>query len=122
LVLAGVLAIGAVRFTVDAAHTEPIGAPESHILGALVPDTVTALESDESPGGGPDGRYVLRGPQAGILADVPFGLRMEREGHGIDVATPPYRHEWEVPYRWRHPDDATGFIDYVVGQSTIDDW
>jgi len=122
LVLAGVLAIGAVRFTVDAAHTELIGASESHILGALVPDTVTALASDESPGGGPDGRYVLRGPQAGILADVPFGLLMELERHGLDVGIPPYRHEWEVPYRWRHPDDATGFIDYVVGQPTIDDW
>ena len=125
--LAVALLVGAGRFTYEAAHVEPEDQQNALLrpLPVLAPPTVDRLSAGDAPGGGLDGRYILRWDDSGGWSDaVAYGLLLELERHGFDVRTPELRSKFEVPYRWSEAGDppATAYIDFAVGEANIEHW
>jgi hypothetical protein len=116
--------IAATAFTYDAAHT-PMQAPrENDAVAYLAPATVEALRSGDLPGGGEDGRYLVRWDQDALsIGSQGYAIFLELERQGFDVgATDAYHASGATPQRVLQPEDATAALHYVVGAEQIDVW
>jgi len=129
LLLAGTLAVVGVAFTVDAATSEPLNDVESETVARIAPPVAAALRDGETtdgtpvPGGGPEGRYLVRWHQNELATPAEgYGMLLELERQGLDVGG----HEGDdaaiVPRRVRYLEDATATVNVVVGEGYIARW
>jgi hypothetical protein len=121
--LGALLVATVASFTYDAAHTEVPAASESRVLRHIAPVVVDKLRSGQVPGGGEDGRYLVRWDEDALaIGSQGYGFLLELERQGFDVGVPAAHATGAVPHRVRDPKDATATISYVIGQSNIDRW
>jgi hypothetical protein len=119
VVLVGVTA----SFTWDAASTERPAASESDTLARVTPEVVARLRSGDLPGGGEDGRYLVRwGQDALAIGSQGFGFLLELERQGFDVGVIDWLATGAVSHRVRDLDDATATVNYVIGEQHIETW
>jgi hypothetical protein len=111
------------KFTYDAAYVEPPAAEESATLAKITPELTAELRSGDLPGGGEDGRYLVRwGDDALAIGSQGFGFLLELERQGFDVGVIQAHATGAVEHRVRALDDATATINYVIGAQHIDRW
>ncbi|MFP5321240.1 MAG: hypothetical protein ACLGIC_05255, partial [Acidimicrobiia bacterium] len=82
-VLAAVVTVNTVA--ADAVDAEPSDAEVSDVLGAVVPDTIAALEAGEGAATGRDGRYHVTWRDAYHIGSQGFGLVNELERAGFEA-------------------------------------
>jgi hypothetical protein len=118
------MVITAAAFTYDAAGI-PIQAPrENDAVAYLAPATTEALRSRELPGGGEDGRYLVRWDQDALsIGSQGYAILLELERQGFAVGAPDiYNAAGVPPHRVIEPEDATAALHYVVGAEQIEVW
>jgi hypothetical protein len=119
--LTAVLVVAAAATTWEAARGTPPQPGQAAVNTALLPEAVDALRAEGAPGGGIDGRYLVRSddPVSGGLNTFTLLLELERRGFQVGVE------EWAAvsarPFRLLAPQDATAVVTYVVGPA-IEDW
>jgi hypothetical protein len=110
-------------FTYDAAHTEVPAASETDALRHVAPVAIERLASGDLPGGGEDGRYLLRWDEDALaIGSQGYGFLNELERQGFDVGVPEAHSTGSVPHRVRAPGDADAIVNYVIGEANIDRW
>ena len=87
-----VVGVSSVLFIGDALDAPPPSPTESRILGALVPETVAALEAGVGDAVGPDGTYLVEWTDAYYFGSQGYGLVSELERAGLDARTAAHRH------------------------------
>jgi hypothetical protein len=108
-------------FAVDARDAEPTQAIYSSILADFTEVTTAAIDAGDTPGGGPDGRYLVTWTDGINLGSTGYGLVDELERRGYDAgATAPYG-PGVVEHRVLDPDDATAEIHISFGPD-IERW
>ncbi len=119
--LAAGAAVALVAATWSAAHAEPPAPEQAQAHAHVLPEVVDALEADDAPGDGRDGRYLVRSddPVMGGLSSYTLLLELERQG--FDVGIDPAFAVDARRSRVLAPDDATAVLTYVVGPA-IDSW
>ncbi|HMG45175.1 MAG TPA: hypothetical protein VK611_27835 [Acidimicrobiales bacterium] len=111
------------KFTYDSAFVEPPAAEESAVLAEVTPELVAELRSGDLPGGGEDGRYLVRwGEDALAIGSQGFGFLLELERQGFDVGVVQAHATGAVEHRVRSLDDASATINYVIGEQHIERW
>jgi hypothetical protein len=119
--LVAVLGVSCVALIVDAVDTEP---PEPHLsstLGAVLPETMAALERGEGPATGRDGRYMVAFSDALYFGSQSYGLVSELERAGFDAGMTDVLHVPITDHRVIGPDDATALVVLATGHN-IDRW
>jgi hypothetical protein len=119
--LVAVLGVISVALIVDAVDTEP---PEPHLsstLGAVLPETMAALERGEGPATGRDGRYMVAFSDALYFGSQSYGLVSELERAGFDAGMTDVLHVPITDHRVIGPDDATALVVLATGHN-IDRW
>ncbi len=119
--LAAVLVVAVAATTWEAARANPPQPGQAAVNAAVLPEAVDALRAEGAPGGGMDGRYLVRSDDqvSGGLNTFTLLLELERRGFraGVD--------EWSAvtarPFRVLAPRDATAVVTYVVGPA-IEEW
>jgi hypothetical protein len=119
---AAAMIAGAGALTLDAAAAEPPVASMSRVVGLLAQDTLGAIESGTVPGGGPDGRYVLRWDDLELPAGHADGLLLELERSGIDVGIDEAQGLLGGDHRVMPPDHATAVLTFVEGPNALARW
>jgi hypothetical protein len=117
LALTGVLVVGSAALTIDAVDTHP---PEPHLsstLGAVLPDTVAALERGDGAAVGRDGRYTVIFSDAVYFGSQSYGLVSELERAGFDVGMSDVLHVPVTDHRVIGPDDAAAAIVFATGKN-----
>jgi hypothetical protein len=109
-------------FTVDAAHTDIPSARLTRTLRNVAPDTIAALTAPNAPGGGKDGRYLVRWADPLGIGEHGWGLldEMERAGLHVYVDT-----RDAVPARFHRlleGKEPTAIVTIVGGAARIDDF
>src|ERR687897_505218 len=115
--LTGVLVVGAGALTIDAVDTDP---PEPHLsstLGAVLPDTVAALERGDGAAVGRDGRYMVVFSDAMYFGSQSYGLVSELERAGFDVGMSDVLHVPVTNHRVTGPDEADAAVVFATGQN-----
>lgn len=121
--LGAVLVLSTAAFTYDAAFTEPPARTESETLTNVADAVVPQLRSGDLPGGGEDGRYLVRWGQDSLaIGSQGFGFLLELERQGFDVGVVDWVGTGAVRHRVRDMADATATINYVVGERHIETW
>jgi hypothetical protein len=118
--LAAGLAVVAAAVTVhttvaDATDAVPSDAEVSVVLGALVPDTVAALERGEGAATGRDGRYQVTWRDTFHIGSQAFGLMSELERAGFDAGLPPLFRVPATDQRVVDAPDATAVVIVASG-------
>ena len=119
--LVGVLGVSCVALIVDAVDTEP---PEPHLsstLGAVLPETMAALERGEGRATGRDGRYMVAFSDALYFGSQSYGLVSELERAGFDAGMTDVLHVPITDHRVIGPDEATALVVLATGHN-IDRW
>jgi hypothetical protein len=101
---------------VDAVAPDPV---ESSVLAHVAPGTIAALRAGRAPGGGPDGRYVVRWSDSLSIMPAGYGLVLELERAGFDVGAVPAMSTNVVPHRARTDDEATATVLMVRGEAGV---
>jgi hypothetical protein len=117
LALTGVLVLGSAGLTIDAVDTDP---PEPHLsstLGAVLPDTVAALERGDGAAVGRDGRYMVVFSDAMYFGSQSYGLVSELERAGFDVGMSDGLHVPVTDHRVIGPDEAAAAVVFATGQN-----
>jgi hypothetical protein len=113
--------VSTVVFSVDAATTEPPATSLSTTMGALVPDTVDALEDGDEQYRGRDERYLVEWSDALYIGAQGIALlnELDRAGFdvGVDEAWSPAAPRW----RARSNAEATSYIQ-MANSTKIDFW
>lgn len=117
IVVAGLVAVASVTLAVGAADTDPPDAQLSATLGAVLPDTVRALERGEGSATGRDGRYMVFYSDAMYFGSSAFGLVNELERAGFDVGLPEVLHVPATDQRVIGPDEATAAVVIATGEN-----
>jgi hypothetical protein len=119
--LSGVVGLALCITISQAANAKPPQPGQASIHSRVLPDAVDALRSGRAPGGGVDGRYVVRSddPVSGGLNTYTVLLELERQG--FDVGIDEFYSVPARPFRVLTPSNATGVVTYVVG-AAIEDW
>ncbi len=121
--LAAVMVVAAGQLTWQAAHEDVQLPRQSAVLAALVPPTLEALRSGDAPGGGVDGRYLVRwGDDQQGFGFAGFGLLNELDREGFDAGAVASHGAAVVPHRVLGLDEATATVNYVVGPDMIEKW
>ena len=111
------------KFTYDSAFVEPPAAQESATLVEITDQLVPELRSGDLPGGGQDGRYLVRwGEDALAIGSQGFGFLLELERQGFDVGVIEGHATGAVKHRVRAAGDATATVNYVIGDQHIERW
>lgn len=111
------------KFTYDAAFVEPPAKEESDILAHVLPPLADELRSGDLPGGGEDGRYLVRWRSDALaIGSQGFGLLLALEREGFDVGVMEGMATGAVEHRVRPEADATAGVEYVVGEEHIERW
>jgi hypothetical protein len=108
-------------FAFDAAYTEVPAARLTRTLRGVAPDAVAALTADDAPGGGPDGRYLVRWVDPIAIGEHGWGLFDELERVGLDVYVDPASATGAGDHRVLDEADATAVVS-VVGGPYIDEF
>jgi hypothetical protein len=117
LALAAVLVVGSAALTIDAVDTDP---PEPHLsstLGAVLPDTIDALERGDGAAVGRDGRYMVTFSDALYFGSQSYGLVSELERAGFDVGMLDVLHVPVTDHRVIGPDHADAALVFATGQN-----
>jgi hypothetical protein len=123
--LATILLATSTAFVWDAAYTSPPQPiTQSETVRGVAPATIQALRSASTPGGGPDGHYLMSWHEdAHSVGMSGFGLYLALDRAGFDVGVPGHL---AVEAGGRHrvitPDEATATIHLVIGEAAIDRW
>jgi hypothetical protein len=120
--LVALLVVAGTTFTWDAAHSEVPAAHESRTLRLVAPRAIRALRSGDVPGGGEDGRYLVRWEDTLGIGSQGYGFLLELERQGFDVGVPRQHRTGAVAHRVRELDEATATVNYVNGQEAIARW
>jgi hypothetical protein len=121
--LASVVVVASAVLAGEAARAEPLQPDGSHALALLVPDTVAALGEGAAPGGGADGRYLVRWSEDVLsIGSAGFGLLLELERAGFDVGADRSMAAAVVSHRTLTHDEATATVNLVRGEEAIDRW
>jgi hypothetical protein len=115
--LTGVLVVGAGALTIDAVDTDP---PEPHLsstLGAVLPDTIAALERGDGAAVGRDGRYMVIFSDAMYFGSQSYGLVSELERAGFDVGMSDVLHVPVTDHRVIRPEEAAAAVVFATGQN-----
>ncbi len=120
--LAAVVLVVTGLFAVDAGSTDVPSARLTRTLRHVAPDTVAALTADGAPGGGEDGRYLVRWVDPLGIGEHGWGLvdEMERAGLHVFVDT-----RNAVPARFHRlleGKEPTAIVTVVGGGARIDDF
>jgi hypothetical protein len=111
-----VVVVGSLALVVKAVDLDP---PEPHLsatLGAVVPDTIEALERGEGTATGRDGRYTVAWDDPLFIGSQAYGLVSELERAGFEAGT---SETWHVPitdHRVIEPEEATAALHFVTGE------
>jgi hypothetical protein len=119
--LAVVLVVVAGMFAVDAAYTEVPVARMASTLRAVAPDTIAALKADDAPGGGEDGKYLVRWVDPIGVGEPGWGLVDELEREGLHPYLDRFQYRGAREHRLLDEVDATAIV-HVVGGPAIDDY
>jgi hypothetical protein len=117
-----VMLAGAAALTLDAASAEPPAASVSRVIGLLAQDTIGAIEAGTAPGGGPDGRYLLRWEDLELPQGHADGLLLELERHGLSVGVDDAHSLLDGDHRVMRPSDATAVVTFVEGANALARW
>jgi hypothetical protein len=121
--LAAVTLVAAAQFTWQGAHEEVQAARETAVLARLAPPTIAALRSGEVPGGGEDGRYLVRwGDDQEGFGVGGIGMLNELERQGFEAGAIPQFATAVDPRRVLELDEATATVNYVLGTDMIEKW
>jgi hypothetical protein len=121
--LAAVMLVAAAQFGWQGAQVEVQAARETGVLARLAPPTIAALRSGDVPGGGEDGRYLVRwGDDQEGFGVAGLGLFNELDRQGFTVRAVKFFGFAVVPYRTMDVDDATATVNIVVGPDMIERW
>jgi hypothetical protein len=121
VVLLGALGASSVALTVDALDTDP---PEPHLssaLGAVLPETIAALDGAQGAATGRDGRYMVAFSDALYFGSQSYGMVSELERAGFDAGMADLFHVPITDHRVIGPDDATAQIVFATG-ANVDRW
>ena len=121
--LAAVTLVAAAQLGWQGAHEEVQAARETGVLAQLAPPTIAALRSGDVPGGGEDGRYLVRwGDDQEGFGVAGLGLFNELDRQGFTVRGIKFFAFAVVPYRTMDFADATATVNTVVGPDLIEKW
>jgi hypothetical protein len=119
--LVAAVGVGSVALTVAAVETDP---PEPHLssaLGAVLPETMAALDRRDGAATGRDGRYMVAFSDALYFGSQSYGLVSELERAGFDAGMSDVLHVPITDHRVIGPDDATALVILTTG-ANIDRW
>jgi hypothetical protein len=116
LALLGALVVGSVALTADAVDTDPPEPRHSSTLGAVLPDTMAALERGEGAATGRDGRYMVAFSDAVYFGSQSYGLVSELERAGFDAGMTDLFHVPITDHRVIARDDATAIVVLATGE------
>jgi hypothetical protein len=119
--LVGTLGVGSVALTIDAVDTDP---PEPHlssVLGAVLPETLAALERGDGAATGRDGRYMVAFSDALYFGSQSYGLVSELERAGFDAGMADVLHVPITDHRVIGTDDATALVVLATG-TNVERW
>jgi hypothetical protein len=102
-------------FTVESASVEVVTRP-SRIVGALLPSTMEALDTDAPPGAGREARYLVTWSDPVNLGVHGYSLISELERHGFEVGTTGERAPQVGEHRVTSIDEATAFVHLAGGE------
>ena len=121
LALTGALVVALATTTWDAAHAQAPQPGQARLHAVLLPDAVAALRGGTVPGGGADGRYLVRSDDPLSAGLNTFTVLLELERHGLDAGVDATHAVSARPFRVLPESDATAVVTYVVGPR-IADW
>jgi hypothetical protein len=101
---------------------EPPAASVSRVIGLLARDTIGAIEAGTAPGGGPDGRYLLRWEDLELPQGHADGLLLALERHGLRVGVDDAHRLLDGDHRVMRPSDATAVVTFVEGANALAHW
>jgi hypothetical protein len=113
--LAAVVVVSAVLFSVDAVDAEPPAPRLSSTLGAVVGPTADALRDGVGAADGADGRYVITWEDALHIGSQAYGLVSELERRGFTVGMTSGLVVPNTKYRTIDPTTATAEIHFATG-------
>lgn len=119
--LVAAVGVGSVALTVAAVDTDP---PEPHLssaLGAVLPETMAALDRGDGAATGREGRYMVAFSDALYFGSQSYGLVSELERAGFDAGMSDVLHVPITDHRVIGPDDATALVVLATG-ANIDRW
>jgi hypothetical protein len=109
--------------TYDATSSEKHAAEESYSLGIVARQLLPKLDAGELPGGGKDGKYLVRWAWDPLsIGSQGFGLLLELDRQGYDVGVMKRMGTGAAHYREREPEESTATINYVIGEAHIERW
>jgi hypothetical protein len=114
-VLAAVIAVAVVRFTIEAPGTEQSDLALSLVLADVVPPTAEALDDGVGAADGPDGRYLVRWSDTVAIGSQGYGMLNELERRGFDVGVPAPFGVIATRHRVLETDDATAQVVLATG-------
>ena len=120
-VLGVAIVAGAAASAVQAVELDP---PEPHLsatLGAVVPDTIAALERGEGAATGRDGRYTVVFNDAAHIGSQAYGLASELRRAGFHAGMLGVYHVPITDHRVIERDDATAAVAVTTGRY-VDEW
>ena len=118
-VLVATLLVPTMGLTIDAADAVAPTPVESNLLAHVAPDTIATLRAGRAPGGGPDGRYLVRWSDSLSILPAGYGLVLELERAGLDVGALSVVSTNVVPHRVRNDDEVTATVLMVRGEARI---
>jgi hypothetical protein len=119
--LVAALGVASVALTVDAVDTDP---PEPHLssaLGAVLPETIAALDRGEGGATGRAGRYQVVFNDALYFGSQSYGLVSELERAGFDAGMTDLLHVPVTDHRVVRSEDATAMLVLATG-ANVDRW
>jgi hypothetical protein len=115
VVLAGVVVVSSASFAIDAADARSPEPRLSKTVGALVPQTVRALDRVPAPNGGRNGRYLVTFTDPVSIGAQGFGLLNELDRRGFDVGVVEVHGGGATTHRVLDPAEATAVVHLSIG-------
>jgi hypothetical protein len=114
--------VGFAAVAADGSRHVEVPAPGlSATLRRIVPQTAQALRSGSVPGGGEDGRYLVRWSDPVDIGAPGFGLLNELERRGFDVGSLEAYRAAISPHRVRTEEESTAVVQLATG-ATVEEW
>jgi hypothetical protein len=101
--------------TIESARYEGPNPGASRAIADLATQTVAALETADAPGGGGDGRYLVRWVDPVAPGAVGYALLLELERAGFDATLDEGHATGARPFRVGTPEEASAIVTYVAG-------
>jgi len=115
-----VVLVATADLTVDASTAQPPDPGESETIALVAPQTVAAIRAVGAPGGGADGRYLVRWADTVAIMPAGYGFLLELERQGLHVGTDESHAVPFVRHRVLADDEATGTLVLTRGERLIE--